>query len=186
MIQRDTRRALLDAAASTVRERGVSGTSTREIYERAGVTAPTLYHHFGDKDGLLDAVVSDAFDRYLAKKRGLQVTGDPAEDLRRGWDLHVAFARANPEIYELMWRTRGGELPPAAAESTAALRHWFERIAAKGRLRPGLTPRQATRVLAAALRGTASQIAREPKNRGNTELSETLRDAVIGVLLLPE
>jgi hypothetical protein len=38
----------------------------------------------------------------------------------------------------------------------------------------------------AALRGAAMQIAREPKNRGNTELSEILRDAVIGVLLLPE
>jgi hypothetical protein len=38
----------------------------------------------------------------------------------------------------------------------------------------------------AALRGAAMQIAREPKNRPNTELSEILRDAVIGVLLLPE
>ena len=58
--------------------------------------------------------------------------------------------------------------------------------AAEGRLRPGQTPRQATRILAAALRGTAIQILREPKNRGNTELSEILRDAVIGVLLLLE
>lgn len=30
--------------------------TTRVVCALAGVTAPTLYHHFGDKDGLLQAV----------------------------------------------------------------------------------------------------------------------------------
>ena len=71
MVQRDTRRALIDAAADVIARRGVEAASTREIYLRAGVKAPTLYHHFGDKQGLLDAVVTEAFDRYLAQKRAL-------------------------------------------------------------------------------------------------------------------
>jgi AcrR family transcriptional regulator len=183
MVQRDTKRALLDAAATVVAERGVDDASTREIYARAGVKAPTLYHHFGDKEGLMRAVVSDAFERYLAQKRALRPTGDPFEDLRRGWDAHVAFARANPGLYPLMWPAAGGRLPAAAAQSAAALRDGFEEIAAEGWLRPGISPGQATRTLAAALHGAASTIAREPANRGNTKLSETLRDAVIDALL---
>ena len=38
--------------------------------------APTLYHHFfGDKRGLMDAVIDDAFDRYMTQKRGLRHRG---------------------------------------------------------------------------------------------------------------
>jgi AcrR family transcriptional regulator len=184
MVQRDTRRALLDAAAAVVSERGVEGASTREIYARAGVKAPTLYHHFGDKEGLMHGVVSDAFERYLAQKRALRLTGDPFDDLRRGWDAHVAFAQANPGLYQLMWPAGAGRLPAAAAQSIAMLRERFDQIAAEGLLRPGVGPGQATRTLAAALHGAASAIAREPANRGNAKLSETLRDASIDALLI--
>jgi AcrR family transcriptional regulator len=183
MVQTDTRRALLDAAAAVVVERGVEAASTREIYRRAGVKAPTLYHHFGDKRGLLDAVISDAFDRYLAHKRALRPTGDPCVDLRRGWDAHVAFARANPAIYPLMFPS-GSIEPAAAAESRRLLREAFDRLAAAGALRPGVTPDLATRALSAALRGVTTAITQQPTNRGNARLSAVVRDAVIDALLV--
>ena len=78
MVYKDARRALIDAAVEVIARRGVEAATTREIYLRAGVKAPTLYHHFGDKKGLLDAVVTDAFDRYLARKRAL-----PGRAMRR-------------------------------------------------------------------------------------------------------
>jgi AcrR family transcriptional regulator len=186
MVQADTRRAILDAAAAVLTERGVDGASTRGIYARAGVKAPTLYHHFGDKRGLLDAVVSDAFERYVAQKRALRPTGDPAKDLRRGWDAHVAFARENPVIYQLMWPSRPGPLPPAASDSAALLRDGFATLATQGALRPGVTPEHATRTLSAALHGVTAAITRDPRNRGNVKLSATVRDAVVGALLQPE
>ena len=68
-----------------------------------GCRRPTLDHHFGDKDGLLDAVVVYGFQRYLAEKRARPSTGDPVEDLRRGWDQHVEFGRAQPAFYALMY-----------------------------------------------------------------------------------
>jgi AcrR family transcriptional regulator len=121
MVQKqDTRRSLLDAAGAVLAERGIDGASTRAIYKRAGVKAPTLYHHFGDKRGLMDAVVTDAFERYLAEKRRLRPTGDPFVDLRRGWDAHVAFARANPIIYQLMSRQAATGRPPRHARATVS------------------------------------------------------------------
>ena len=35
----------------------------------SGVTAPTLYHHFGDKEGLLAAVVDFGWATFLESKR---------------------------------------------------------------------------------------------------------------------
>jgi AcrR family transcriptional regulator len=185
MVQRDSRRALIDAAAEVIARRGVEAASTREIYLRAGVKAPTLYHHFGDKQGLLDAVVTDAFERYLTQKRALRATGDPAADIRLGWDTHVAFARANPSLYRLMWPTGHADLPPAAAESARALREGFARLASLGALRPGVTPRHAARALSAALHGVTAAITRDPDDPGNAALSATVRDAVIDALLAP-
>jgi len=185
MVYSDTRKALLNAAAAVIATRGVDGTSTREIYRRAGVTAPTLYHHFGDKRGLLDAVVADAFERYLAEKRKFQPTGDPYTDMRRGWDAHVAFARSNPAIYRLMFPSGSGVSVAAAAESLTLLRDGFERLAADGWLRPGVTPELATRALSAALHGVTAAITRQPAHRGNARLSMVVRDSLIETLLVP-
>ena len=46
-------------AAAELLEAG-SAVSTRAVCDRAGVQAPTLYHHFGSKQGLIDAVASVA------------------------------------------------------------------------------------------------------------------------------
>src|SRR5262249_46211065 len=185
MVHRDPRQALIDAAAEVIARGGVERASTREIYARAGVKAPTLYHHFGDKQGLLDAVVTDAFERYLAAKRALPAASDPAEAIRQGWDLHVFFARDNPALYRLMWPSGQADLPAAAAESARELQEGFARLASRGALRPGVTARHATRALSAALSGVTAAITRDPADPGNDVLSATVRDAVIGVLVAP-
>jgi AcrR family transcriptional regulator len=182
-LYKDARRALIDAAAEVIARRGVEAASTREIYALAGVKAPTLYHHFGDKQGLLDAVVADAFERYLTQKRALPAARNPAAVIRQGWDTHVAFAQANPSLYRLMWPQAPAGLPPAAAESARMLQDGFARLARRGQLRPGVSPSHAARVLSAALSGVTAAITRDPEDPGNERLSATVRDAVIDALV---
>jgi AcrR family transcriptional regulator len=184
MIQRpDTRQALLDAAIDVISRDGVDGAPLRAICDRVGVRLPTLYHFFGDRQGLLDAVLEACLERYLESKRGLRPTGDPRTDLRRGWDMHVGFARQHPKIYPLMFPPRPGPAPEAARRSLELLRVGFEQLASAGALRPGVTAELATRSLSAALRGVATMICQDPEHCGNVRLSATLRDAVIGALL---
>ncbi|GIH16358.1 hypothetical protein Raf01_45300 [Rugosimonospora africana] len=147
---------------------------------------PTLYHFFGDKQRLLDAVVAASLDQYLEHKQGLQSTGDPRADLRRGWDLHVGFARQNPAIYPLMFPLRPSPEPQAATLSREMLRAGFHQLARAGALRSGVTAELATRSLSAALRGVATTICENPHHRDNSRLSATVRDAVIDALLHEE
>ena len=51
-----TRGALMDAARRLFTERGYDGVGTEEIVRAAGVTRGALYHHFGGKAELLEAV----------------------------------------------------------------------------------------------------------------------------------
>jgi len=90
-----TRDLLIDETVACIREEGFSAASARHIIDRAGVSWGVIQHHFGDRDGLLTAVIEDAADRLIAS---LEVLSDPAtatdtEDLVRAtWE-----ALANPK-----------------------------------------------------------------------------------------
>ncbi|HEX4110181.1 MAG TPA: helix-turn-helix domain-containing protein [Solirubrobacteraceae bacterium] len=61
----NTRAALLDAGRELFATQGYATATARDIVERAGCTAPVLYHHFGNKAGLFAAVVKDVNDLIL-------------------------------------------------------------------------------------------------------------------------
>jgi AcrR family transcriptional regulator len=61
------REKLLEAAATLFAESGYDGVTTRQILERAGVEAPSLYHHFGSKLGLYRAVLAENNEPFLAE-----------------------------------------------------------------------------------------------------------------------
>lgn len=126
------RERLLSAATTLLSQHPEREPSTRELYQAAGVAAPTLYHHFGTKEGLLDTVVEHAFADYLERKRGMLRTGDLLADFAAGWDLHLEFGVANPVLYALMY---GPHPSKAAAAADAELRRGLERLAAAELLR---------------------------------------------------
>ncbi|MEU4647184.1 TetR/AcrR family transcriptional regulator [Nocardia fluminea] len=70
-----TRELLIDETVRCIREEGFSAASTRHIVERAGVSWGVIQHHFGDRDGLLTAVIEDAVDCLITS---LESLSDPA------------------------------------------------------------------------------------------------------------
>lgn len=61
-----TRKALLDAAADLLAERGVDGASIDAIAEAAGRTSGAVYDHFGGKEGILFALLEGWVDDVAA------------------------------------------------------------------------------------------------------------------------
>lgn len=53
------RERLLAAAMTLFTERGYAATSVREIVAAAGLTKPALYYHFGNKEGIYQAIVAE-------------------------------------------------------------------------------------------------------------------------------
>ncbi|QRY61283.1 TetR/AcrR family transcriptional regulator [Gordonia sp. PDNC005] len=172
----DTRERLLDAAADLIASSPGEDFSLREVCDRVGVRMPTLYHFFGNKQGLVDAVVERGFDLYLAEKGAAEPSGDPIVDLRDGWDAHVRFGLANPGFYTLMYgKVRPGYAPAAQARPTELLRGLTERASAQGLL--VVSPEQAAaHVLATNIGVTLRQII---QGRPDAELSAAVRDAVL-------
>jgi AcrR family transcriptional regulator len=50
------REAILEAALAEFTARGVAGASIKSICERSGASVGSIYHHFGDKDGIAGAL----------------------------------------------------------------------------------------------------------------------------------
>ncbi|WP_405396134.1 TetR/AcrR family transcriptional regulator [Streptomyces microflavus] len=179
-----TRTRILHVAAELVGNSPDGDISTRAVCEAAQVGAPALYRHFGDKEGLLSAVVDHGFERYLATKRERDETTDPVEDLRRGWDTHVEFAVRNPNLYRLM-NSPAMRTPPAAAlESHRILTRDLERAAARGRIR--VAPELAAQMVMSANVGVALMLVARPATFDDAETSRWVRDAVYASILTPE
>lgn len=54
----EARAAILDAAETMLRDVGPGGIRLQEVARQVGVSHPTVLHHFGSREGLLDAVVA--------------------------------------------------------------------------------------------------------------------------------
>lgn len=170
----DTRLRILETTAELLQKSPGELPSTRAVCQAAGITPPTLYHHFGDKDGLYDAVVAYGFDTYLTAKHSLDATADPVSDVRRGWDAHVEFAVTHPALYALMYGTARTAPPPAAAEARALVTTLLTRVAEVGRLKVDVE--RAVLAVEAACVGAALQAIRGGYDQ---VVSGRLRDIVL-------
>jgi len=179
----DTRTRILEAAAALLADSPVADVSTRAVCEAAGVGAPALYRQFGDKEGLLSAVVDYGFDQYLAGKRAAKPSADPVQDLRDGWDSHVAFAVSHPSYYRLMYSPAVSAPPEAAAEAHRLLVAVLERCAAAGRLR--MSPEAAGQMVMSANVGVALMLVSRTATY-TPDVSTRVRDAIHAAILTPD
>ncbi|MFG2076094.1 TetR/AcrR family transcriptional regulator [Nonomuraea maritima] len=173
----DTRERMLHAAAEMLARGGRDAVSTRAVSAAAGVTAPTLYRLFGDKEGLLDALADYGFQRYLADKRTL-LTDDPVADLCSTWHLHVEFGLSNPAVYGLMFgSTPSPEGNRAGQAARDMLREIISRVAASGRL--SVPPEQAEQLFYATGVGVTLTLIATPPGRRDPRFATTALDHLL-------
>ncbi len=99
---------VLAAAMALLAESGdEDAMSVRAVAERVGVSVPSIYLHFADKQALLNAVCDRVFgDLYAAMQDAASGAPSPFEALRRQGVAYVEFAVANPEHYRVVMMRR--------------------------------------------------------------------------------
>jgi AcrR family transcriptional regulator len=180
--ENSARDRLLLAAAQLLD--GGGSLSTRTVCKLAGVTAPTLYHHFGSKQGLVDAVVSHGFTQYVSPAGSPEASPDPVQDLRDGWDRHVLFGLEHPTFYALLY---GRVLPgrPCAVTGPALemLVRLLNEVARRGGLR--VPPREAAAEILATNVGVTLSLISLPDAERDLTISRRAREAVLSSVLAP-
>jgi AcrR family transcriptional regulator len=177
----DVRAHLIEVAGELLAAGGPGAMTTRSVAQAAGVQAPTIYRLFGDKLGLLDAVVSHGFTSYVGTKH-IDPDGDPVVGLRAGWELHVGFGLANPALFRLMHAALPSSDEHAAVEAgMAVLQERVRRVAVAGRLR--VSERRAVDLIRAAGTGVVLTLIDTPADSRDEGLADAAWAAVEAAIL---
>ncbi|ROP62241.1 TetR family transcriptional regulator [Enterobacter sp. BIGb0383] len=132
----ETRATLLATARKVFSERGYAETSMDDLTAQAGLTRGALYHHFGDKKGLLAAVV-DQLDNEMDRR--LQAISDNADD---PWEGFCGRCRAylemalEPEFQRIVLRDAkavlGGSSPESDRLCIDSMQHLIRNLIQQG------------------------------------------------------
>ncbi len=132
----ETRALLLATARQMFTEVGYAHTSMDDLTARAGLTRGALYHHFGDKKGLLAAVVEQLDAEMDVRLRAITDTAeDDWEGFRQRCRAYLEMA-LEPEIQRVVLRDAravfGGGSPEAQRHCMESLRQLIERLVLQG------------------------------------------------------
>ena len=92
----ETRAAILDAAMESFAEHGFDGTSIRKIAKRAGVATGLIFHYFGAKEGLLEALIDE--------RTALPLLSSTIDEIMEGEprpDAHEVMRRVGVSAYDM-------------------------------------------------------------------------------------
>ncbi len=137
----DRKQEILDAALRGFAEKGLAGTTVEEVRTRSGASVGSIYHHFGDKQGiaaaLYVAILRDYQEGLLAVLERAGDARDTVEELVRH---HLRWVAADRDRARFLLGAR----PPRAVDEIRGLNRrafsatarWLDEQVAAGRIRP--------------------------------------------------
>jgi len=164
------RERIVRAASELLTKSGREAVSTRAVSAAADAQPPAIYRQFQDMSGLLQAAALQILKDYVRDKAKRRLSDDPMEDLRRGWDEHIAFGVNNPDAYAILYS--GAEETEPAREGIAILEALLTRVAEAGKLR--MNVQAAARLLHAGGTGVVFSLIAKPDPALSSSMFESL------------
>ncbi len=125
----ESRERLLATGLRMFVDRGYDAVGVQQIVAAAGVTKPSLYHHFGSKAGLLEELALGIGDRLTAELGGAtRYARDLPRNLEQLAAAFLSFADKWPAEARLLLAAQNG---PVESETRRALAGIWSRLVAE-------------------------------------------------------
>jgi AcrR family transcriptional regulator len=162
--------AILEAARTVMREKGVAGLNLNEVAGLVGIKTPSLYNYFSSKMALYDALFRLGFQLATERREALTREHPPSWDRLNAWlDGHIQFAQEYPELFQLCFQHPVPGFAPSEEgmeESRRLYRSSVQGVAEiidAGLIDSGLTAEQTLDVFIMVMHGiTALHLANDP------------------------
>lgn len=184
-------REVLDAAATIFAEKGYQGASTRDIAERLGIRAASLYYYFPSKEASLAAICELGVTDFITNLRDILATEKPAaEKIRAAAANQLLPLRSRPAAdYIRVFLRHRHELPDGprhtiarlAREYQSLIRQIFVEGIKSGEFRK-LDPEMATLALLGLLNSVIAARSLPPSSTVDDFIEEYSRIATYGVI----
>ncbi len=150
-------REVLDAAAIEFADKGYEGASTKDIADRLGVRAASLYYYLPSKEAVLAAICESGVQEFIERLRAIHARPDCAADkIRAAVANHLSPLRKRPAgDYIRVFLRHRHELPGGPRRTVARLASEYQNLIlnifvdgiASGEFRAGLHAERATLAL---------------------------------------
>jgi TetR/AcrR family transcriptional regulator, cholesterol catabolism regulator len=190
----ETKARILEAAREMFAKKGFSGTSIRDIATASGMSNPTIYYHYTNKEGIILALLAEAYNALTDElSRSLNGSEDPLTRFRLLLRAHLKVTRDLRSTVSIFHVTEHEKLTPETmAYSRKVQRDIFdlyseelERLRAAGLLRT-----QETRILAFNIAACINWLLRWYHDEGDLpfeQVAEEIVEFVLhGMLAAPE
>ena len=178
--RKEARRTILDATEALMIESNGPDFSIRRLGERSGYSAPTVYHYFGDKDGLIDALLEERIARLAEQLEEVEASDDPRSNLRAILLAYFDFSLTQPTFLRLMWTlsSKGESRMPAAMDRVReCIKNATDRFGESGQLGP-FDSESAGQILWGLIYGLVSLRLTQPEVNLDERLAERALDAM--------
>jgi TetR/AcrR family transcriptional regulator, fatty acid metabolism regulator protein len=156
-VQEERRRQILDAAVRAFARKGYHGCRVSDVAREAGVAYGLVYHYYGSKEALLDAIFSETWGAMLATVKSVaELDATAREQVRKVTEIILRTWRRDPELVRVLVRevTRSNQLQRETDEielAFEALQGIVEHGQASGEFRSDVDPRLAATIWYGAL-----------------------------------
>jgi len=132
MTGRERREQLIAVGRQVFAERGFEATSIEEIAERAKVSKPVVYEHFGGKEGLHAVIVDRAVQDLMSRLLESLEADHPREQVARAADAFLRFVETQEDAFRVLIQDApggggGGSLPSVVADVATNVETVFAR-----------------------------------------------------------
>ncbi len=100
----ERRAQLIEVGRAVFAKRGFEGASMEEIADRAKVSKPVVYEHFGGKEGLYAVVVDREVQQLLAMMRTALTAGGPRDLLTQAAFALLDYIEQHPDGFRILVR----------------------------------------------------------------------------------
>jgi AcrR family transcriptional regulator len=117
-----TKARILDAAWALAREHGLAGISLRDLAAAVDLRQPSLYSYFASKNALYDAMFAQGYEQLLDAVDGVELTGDPEEQVRQMARTFVTLATEDIVRSQLLFLRTLPDFEPSPGSYELAVR----------------------------------------------------------------
>ncbi len=96
------RAQLIEVGRSAFAQKGYEATSVEEIAERAKVSKPIIYEHFGGKEGLYAVIVDREVEHVVAVISEAISSGSPRERIERAALAFLTYVKDHPDGFAVL------------------------------------------------------------------------------------
>jgi AcrR family transcriptional regulator len=180
--RQETQREIVQASWEVVREQGLAGLSMRDLGDRVGMRAQSIYSYFASKHEIYDAMFLEGYQAFATRMDAVvddeDLDDDPIGAARQAAHAFVEFCTTDPVRYQLLFQRTIPDFTPSPESYAVAVQVYEElgrRLAALG-----ISDQASLDLWTAVLTGiTDQQISNDPGGTRWTRLVDRAVDMLI-------